>query len=569
MFEKIADMLAIRGDHFHRVNAYRKAAENIRELNRDLNQLYLEEKLTEIPGIGATLALKIEEMLTTGQLEFYVRLSAEIPPELTELLRIEGIGPKKVKQIYDNLGVTTVSELKRAAESGELGGLPGMGKKSEERILIGIQNLKLHGDRRTPLGTALPIAEQILSELKQLTGVTNAAVAGSLRRQRESIGDIDLLVAAVDPQPIMDYFCHMQNVETILGSGSTKSSVILLNGIQVDLRVLPEEKWGTLLSYFTGSKAHNIRLRELSLKQGLSLNENAFEPVDGSPPIYCPNEKQIYETLGLPYISPRLREDRGEIEAALEDKLPELVEVNDLRADLHVHSTWSDGRMSIRQMVDAARARGLEYIVISDHSESLGIANGLSVGRLRKQAEEIRKVNEGLGSDFRVLHGTELEIRADGSLDYPDEILSELDFVIASLHISLRQAREQIMERLFNALNNPHVDMIAHPTGRLIPDRQGADVDMDAFLDAALRTNTIVEINANPQRLDLQDIYVRRAVDLGINLAINTDAHHSDHYDFMKYGMAVAQRGWAAPSNVVNTWPIESFLSYIDSKREA
>ncbi len=563
MFETIADMLAIRGDHFHRVQAYRRAAENIRELNRDLNQLYLENKLTEIPGIGATLATKIEEILTTGQLEFYDRLADEIPPSLTNVLRIEGLGPKRVKQIYDNLGITTVADMSRAAESGKLGELPGLGKKTEERILKGIRSLVEHGDQGTPLGVALPIAEKILEELEQLDGVLKTAVAGSLRRRRETIGDIDLLIAAIDPKPIMSFFCQMQNVETVLGSGSTKSSVVLLNGMQVDLRVLPADRWGTLLSYFTGSKAHNVRLRELAIKRGLSLNEHAFTPIDGSDPLLCQNEQQIYETLDMPYIPPVLREDRGEIEAALRNDLPNLVGANDIRADLHVHSNWSDGRMSILEMAKAAKMRGLEYMVISDHSVSLGIANGLSVARLSQQTEEIRDVNEELGPGFRVFHGTELEIRADGTLDYPDNILSRLDFVIASLHVSLRQPRGQIMDRLFQAVENPHVDMIAHPTGRLIPDRQGADIDMEAFLVAAARTNTIVEINANPQRLDLKDIYVRRAIDLGIKLAINSDAHHADHFDFMHYGIAVAQRGWAPASVIVNTWPVETFQSYI------
>lgn len=563
MFEKIADMLAIRGDHFHRVNAYRRASENIRELNRDLNQLYLEGKLTEIPGIGETLATKIEEMLQTGQLEFYHRLANEVPPSLTEMLRIEGVGPKRVKQIYESLGITTVEELEHAADSGRLGRLPGMGKKSERKILLGIKNLRKHGDDRTLLGVAFPIAKQILAELESLDGVIKTEVAGSLRRQLETIGDIDLLVAAADSDPIMSYFCQMDNVETVLGSGSTKSSVILLNGLQVDLRVLPMEKWGTLLSYFTGSKAHNLRLRELALKQGLSLNEHNLKPVSGGTPILCESEEQVYNTLGLPFIPAVLREDRGEIEAALQDNLPDLVDLRDIKADLHVHSDWSDGSMTIRELVVEAKKRGLKYLAITDHSISLGIANGLSKERLLKQSELIREVDEESGPDFHLFHGTEMEIRADGRLDYEDEILSQLDFVIAALHVSLRQPREQIMYRLSLAIRNPHVDMIAHPTGRLLGDRQGADINMEEVLETAARTNTIMEINANPQRLDLQDIFVRRALDLGVKLAINTDTHHSDHFDFMQYGVSVAQRGWATASDIVNTWPVEKFRAFL------
>jgi DNA polymerase (family 10) len=382
---------------------------------------------------------------------------------------------------------------------------------------------------------------------------------------RETTGDIDLLVAAENAEPIMTYFCNMERVETVSGSGPTKSSVILFNGLQVDLRVLPVERWGTLLSYFTGSKNHNVRLRELALKQGLSLNEHAFTPLEeGGEEILCATEAEVYQVLGLPYILPTMREDKGEIEAALNGRLPDPVKLEDLVADLHMHTTWSDGKMSVMEMAQAAKARGHQYIVISDHSVSLGIANGLSVERLRAQSAEIQEANDRLGPAFRVLHGTEMEIRADGSLDYPDEVLAELDFVIASLHVSLSQPRDEITRRLLGAIENPQVDMIAHPTGRLLPDRAGADLDMDQIIAAAVRTGTILEINANPRRLDLKDSHVRLAVDAGVKLAINTDAHHIDHFDLAHYGVAVAQRGWAAANDVVNTWPLDRFLDYID-----
>ena len=341
---------------------------------------------------------------------------------------------------------------------------------------------------------------------------------------------------------------------------------MLLSGLGVDLRVLPAERWGTLLSYFTGSKDHNVRLRELALKQGLSLNEHAFTPQNGDPEILCATEEAVYSTLGLPFIPPTLREDRGEIEAAKNKALPALVKIEDLRGDLHVHSTWSDGRLSILEMAQAAQARGLAYIAICDHSRSLGIGNGLSIERLQAQVAEVRQADEKMGPDFRVLHGTELEIKADGSLDYPDEILASLDFVTASLHTSLSQPQEQVTDRLLNAIWNPHVDMIAHPTGRLFPDRPGADLDMDMILESAAETNTILEVNAHPQRLDLRDVHVRRALALGVKIAINTDAHHSDHFDFLHYGVATAQRGWAAAANVINTWPIEDLLAAVGKK---
>jgi DNA polymerase (family 10) len=507
-------------------------------------------------------------MLTTGDLEFYERLSQDIPPSLLEMLRVEGIGPKRVKQIYDTLGITTLDELTVAAREGKLSQLPRMGKKTEERLLRAIEALDRHGDERVPLGDVWPVAQQILGQLQDVPGVTRTAIGGSLRRMKETIGDVDLLVAAADPEPAMDRFCSLDLVESVVARGSTKARVVLLSGLGVDLRVLPAERWGTLLSYFTGSKDHNVRLRELALKQGLSLNEHAFTPENGDPEILCATEEEVYSTLGLPYIPPPLREDRGEIEAAKSGDLPQLVQVTDILGDLHVHSTWSDGRMTILEMALAAQERGLQYIVICDHSRSLGIGNGLSIERLQAQVDEIREADEKMGPDFRVLHGTEMEIKADGSLDYPDEILAKLDFVTASLHTSLSQPREQVTDRLLNAIWNPHVDMIAHPTGRLFPDRPGADLDMDMVLESAAATNTILEINAHPQRLDLRDVHVRRALNLGVKIAINTDAHHGDHFDFLHYGVATAQRGWAAAENIVNTWPVEKLMAEIGANKK-
>lgn len=563
IFARVADMLAIRGDQIHRILAYRRAAESIQELGRDVNQVYAAGELTEIPGIGKTLADKIEEMLTTGKLPFYEKLAQEIPPSLVELLRVEGLGPKRVGQVYKELGITTLDELTAAARAGKLSQLPGMGAKSEAKIVAAIEALARHGDGRTPLGDALPLAQEILATLAELPGVSQTAVGGSLRRRRETIGDIDLLIAATEAEPIMDRFCRLPMVETVLGHGPTKSSVLLLNGIQVDLRVLPAERWGTLLSYFTGSKDHNVRLRELALKRGLSLNEHAFTPVDGGDEILCATEEEVYRVLDLPYIPPVLREERGEIEAARAGRLPALVQAEDIMGDLHMHSTWSDGQLSVLAMAQAARARGLRYIAITDHSVSLGIANGLSAERLLAQAAEIRAADASMGPDFRVLHGVEMEIRADGTLDYSDEVLAQLDFVIASLHVSLSQTREQVTQRALAAINNPHVDMLGHPTGRLLPERAGADLDMDAVLEAAAATGTILEVNANPRRLDLRDVHVRRAIELGVKIAINSDAHHPDQFALLPYGVATAQRGWATAEDVVNTWPVERLLETI------
>lgn len=563
IFSRVADMLAIRGDQIHRIMAYRRAAESIEALGRDINAVYAEGKLTDIPGIGDTLAAKIEEMLTTGRLAFYDKLAAEIPPSLVDMLRVEGLGPKRVKQVYEVLKVATLEELTAAAREGKLRDLPGMGAKSEAKILAAIEALARHGDARIPLGVAWPIAQEMLAELAQVPGVVQAAVGGSLRRMRETIGDIDLLVAAASAEAVMDRFAALDSVETVAGRGPTKTNVVLFNGLGVDLRVLPAERWGTLLNYFTGSQAHNLRLRERALKKKLSLNEHAFTPLDGGPEIVCATEEEVYARLGLPYIPPRLREDRGEIEAALAGKLPVLVEEGDLLSDLHMHTTWSDGTLSVLDMARAAQANGMRAVVITDHSVSLGIANGLSVERLRRQAVEVRAADEAMGPDFRVLHGTEMEIRADGTLDYPDEVLAELDFVIASLHTGLGQPRDQATHRLLNAIRNPHVDMIAHPTGRLFPDRAGADLDMDAVIAAAADTGTILEINAHPSRLDLRDSHARQAIELGVKLAINTDAHRAEEFGNRHYGVATAQRGWATAADVVNTWPIEQLLAYI------
>lgn len=562
IFALIADMLAIRGDNVHRINAYRRAAESVSGLSRDINTIAEDGDLTDIPGIGATLAEKIEELLETGKLAFYEKLAQEVPPQLVELLRVEGLGPKRIKAVYEKLDVTTLEGLRQAAESGQLSALSGFGKRTEQNVIKSLDALERHGDDRTLLGVAWPVAQELLGELEALPQVLQAEVGGSLRRSRETIGDIDLLAAAEASEEVMEAFVSLPQVESVIVRGPSKTTVQLHNGLQADLRVLPPERWGTALSYFTGSKDHNVRLREMALKKGFSLNEHAFRPmVDGEPTtegeITCSTEEEVYAVLDLPYIPPRLREDRGEIEAAHRGELSDLVELGDIAGDLHMHSTWSDGKLSILAMAQAARERGRQYIAITDHSRSLGIANGLSIERLQAQAEEIRQANEEMGGDLVMLHGTEMEIRADGSLDFPDDVLQELDFVIASLHVSLSQPRAQITARALAAIENPHVDMLAHPTGRLLPDRIGADLDIEKVIQAAVETGTILEINSNPQRLDLRDTHVRRAVELGAFIAINTDAHRAAELDLLHYGIAVAQRGWVTAERVVNTWSIE------------
>lgn len=572
IFERCADMLQIRGDNIHRVLSYRRAAETISTLPRDLRAISAEGGLTDLQYVGKTIAAKIDEMLETGELDFYNRLKAEIPEGLVDIMHINGVGPKKAKLFWEQLDITSVEALKQAAEEDKLSNLSGMGKKSQQKIIDGIEALSRQTGR-TSIGEALPAAQAILDLLMELPEAVEGAIAGSIRRGRETIGDVDLLIASDNATPIMDTFVNMENVARILGHGPTKSSVELLTGLQVDVRVLEKARWGTALNYFTGSQAHNVRMRQIALDQGLSLNEWALSPVDDdkniiedAEKIYCDTEEKIYETLGLQYVPPELREDTGEIEAAKDKSLPMLITRADIIADLHMHTTYSDGKLSVREMAEACKKRGHQYIVITDHSRSLGIANGLSIERLMEQMEEVHQVNEDMGDDFHVFAGTEMDIKADGTMDYPDEVLEKLDFVIASLHVGLQQKRDQITERLLNAIQNPHVDMIGHPSSRLIPNREAVDADWDAVLKAAAEHNTILEINANPARLDLKPELARLAKDMGVLLAINTDAHAEDHLDLMDFGVINARRGWVEAKHVVNTWTFEKFSNWVQNR---
>ncbi len=569
IFDAIADMLEIQGESIHRVLSYRRTAETVADYPREMHVVAAEGELTSIPGVGKVLAEKLQELVDTGSLEFYERLKSEIPAGVVEMLRVNGVGPKKARMFWQDAEITSVDALEAAARAGKLRELPGMGAKSEARILEGIESYRRRlANPRIPLGTALPLGETILMHLLVGSESVPHAVAGSARRGRPTVGDLDLLIASERAEPLMQAFVTMPQVARILGQGTSKSSVELTSGLQVDLRVVPPARFGTALQYFTGSQAHNIRLRELALKQGLSLNEFAFTRENDDTEILCADEETVYSTLGLPWIPPELREDWGEIEAAQAGKLPTLITSDDIRADLHMHTTWSDGALSIREMAEAARRRGRAYIVITDHSRSAAIANGLSIERLMAQQEEVRRVDDEMRTKhgFRVFHGSEVEIKADGTLDYPDEVLAQLDFVIASLHVSLRQPREQITARLLNAIRSPHVDLIAHPRGQLIPDREGADLDMEAIFMAAVEHGTALEINSNPARLDLEAQYAKRAAELGARICIDTDAHSESDMDLLRFGILTARRGWIEPASVINTWPVEQFLNWVRSR---
>jgi DNA polymerase (family 10) len=556
----MADILAIQGESYHRIMAYRRAAENVATLGRPLEEVWRAGELEAIPGIGKTLAAKIDELIRTGRLEAYEKLQAQVPAGVVEMLQVPDVGPKRAALFWKELGITSVGALEQAAREGRLRALPGMGAKSEGKVLAGIEALKRRTGR-TLLGVAWPLADVMLDALREVPGVVQAAPAGSLRRMRETVGDLDLLVAAGEPEPVMARFRELDQVAEVLLSGPTKTTIRTHEGLQVDLRVLEPARWGTALQYFTGSQAHNIRLRALALDRGFSLSEYALKREDGTE-VLCATEEEVYATLGLPFVPPELREDRGEIEAALEGQLPGLIQFEDLRGDLQFHTTWSDGRQSLIEMAQAAEACGLEYALVTDHSQGLGIARGITAEDLHRQRAEIDEVNEKMGGTFRLLAGIEVEVRADGTLDLPDDVLAELDLVVAAVHSGLRQDREQVTARMLAAIRNPHVDVIAHPTGRLIGEREGADLDMEAVFRAAAETGVVLEINAHPTRLDLRDAHVRRAIELGVTLAINSDAHDMIGFAVLPFGVATARRGWAGPGDVLNTRSVGEVLRW-------
>jgi DNA polymerase (family 10) len=564
IFRKIADLLEIKGENIYKILAYRKASDSLSNLGQDVNELWKQGKLTEVDGVGKAIAEKIDELLTTGHLGFLDKLEAEVPPSLAELLQVPDLGPKKVALFWKQLGITRLSELESAAREGKLRTLPGMGEKSEAKIIAGIEALGRRTDR-IPLGRAWPFAQELLDYLRKVPGVEAVELGGSLRRMRATVGDIDILAAARDSGAVMDAFVKRKDVARVLGKGETKASVEFNQGLRAQLWVHPPEHWGTALVYATGSKDHNVRLREYALKKGYSLSEHSLAREDGSE-VTCEREEQVYQTLGLPWIPPELREDRGEVQAAIKGELPNLVDLKDIKAELHSHSTWSDGKLSVKQMAEAAMKRGYQLLAITDHTNSLGITQGMSPEDVREQRKEIDEISKELGDGIRIIQGAEVEIKSDGSLDYTDEVLAELDIVIASLHSSLRQPREKITERLIRAMHNPHVDIIGHPSGRLLPDREGADLDMDAVLKAAVETGVALEINAHPARLDLDDIHAKRATEMGIKLSINTDAHSDTDMDLMHFGVSTARRGWVEAESVINTWNVSKLLKWLKNR---
>jgi DNA polymerase (family X) len=564
IFDRLGDLLEIKGEVIYKTLAYRRAAESLRANPGEAALLDSQNRLQEIPGVGKAIAEKIHELLTTGQLHYLAEIEKEVPPSLVELLQVSDVGPKKAAMFWKQLGVTNLAELESAAKAGKIHSLPGMGQKSENRILEGLEALKRRSTRRL-LGNVRPVALRWVEWLRAQPGVTLADAAGSLRRWRPTIGDLDLVAGCSNPEPVMKAFTTHPDVMRVLAQGENKSSIELKDGLNMQLWIQPPERYGTLLVYVTGSKDHNVRMREMAQKKGLSLSEQWLRDADGNDKLYA-TEQEVYAAFGLPWITPELREDRGEIQAGLKGSLPHLVETSQIQSDLHSHTTWSDGSASLQEMAEAAIARGLKVLAITDHSGGLGVASGLSVERLHQQREEIKSVQARLGDRILLLQGSEVEIHADGTLDYSDEVLAELDIVVASLHSSLRQPRQQITERLIRAIRTPHVDIIGHPSGRLLPNREGADLDWEAVFGAAKEAGVALEIDAHPSRLDLDEVNAQRAVKEGIPLSIDTDAHAVDQLDLMEYGVSVARRAWIGPESVINTWPTDRLLAWLKRK---
>jgi len=568
IFLEIASLLSLKNENPFRIRAYEKAAQVIESLPQPIEEICKEGKLQTLPGIGSGMVEKINEYLSTGSLKYLEDLRKEIPAGLLEIMSIPGMGPKRAKLVYDKLGIASIADLEKAAKEGKLRNLEGFGEKTEQNILRGIQ-LKSQVKGRVLLFEGLRLANSIVEELKKLNEVVQMSPAGSIRRKKETIGDIDILVTVKKgkEQKVMDKFVHLPIVKEVLASGITKSSIISEEGIQVDLRVVDPEQYGAALQYFTGSKEHNIALRELANKKMLTISEyGVFKVGEKDKPIAGKTEEEIYKVLGLDYIPPELRENRGEIEAAAEHRLPKLIKEEDVIGDIHIHSKYSDGANGIMEIVEKARQMGLSWIIVCDHSQSLKVAGGVSIKDLYKKIEEINKIKTTV-RDVKVLCGMEVDILSDGKLDYPDEVLKELDFVIVAVHTGFKQSEEQMTNRIMRAMENKYVHAVSHPSGRLIGKRDPYAVNIDKILKKAAETGVWLEINAFPERLDLNDIYSKKAKEMGILLAIGTDAHNLAQMEYLYQGVYVARRAWLEKKDVVNTYPYEELLKLLKSRK--
>jgi DNA polymerase (family 10) len=567
-FNEIADILEIQGKNRFRINAYRRGAQSIENLSKDIAAVAAEGTLGDIPGIGKDLRGMIEEYLETGRITLLDGLRDETPRVLLDMLRISGVGPKTAVILYEGLEIESLDDLKKAAQEHRIQGLPKIKAKTEENILKGIEFLE-RSRGRTPIGDAYPLAREIIAALGEIKGVKKISIAGSLRRWRETVGDIDILVTATKPESVIDRFTHLEIVERVLAEGKTKGSIVAHGDIQVDLRAVEAGSYGAALNYFTGAKEHNIRLREIAIQKNMKLNEyGVFKKSKGAAEkrVAGSTERSVYRALGLPFIPPEIREDAGEIEAARRDALPDLITREQIRGDLHFHSDYSDGTASLEEVARAGKAFGYTYIAITDHSQSLRIAHGLSPTRLRKQFDEIDRVNERIRG-FRLLKGSEVDILPDGALDMDEKLLARLDVVIVAIHSKFKMKRDEMTRRVITAFEHPRSHIFAHPTGRLIGTRDAYAIDMEAVIEAAARTSTAIEINAHPLRLDLDSATARAAAEAGVMIAIGTDTHTPGvEMENIIYGVGTARRGWLEPKQILNTRTPSKLISLLHGK---
>ncbi|TFG34495.1 DNA polymerase/3'-5' exonuclease PolX [Candidatus Thorarchaeota archaeon] len=560
ILKEISLLMEFEGKEPFKIRAYQRAVRSIGALGEDIASLSQRGELTNIPGIGKGLAEVIKSYLETGEVTVLSELRTRVPVKVMELDTIPGVGIKTIKTIYEKLGITDLDSLEKAANEGKLASLPGLGKKTEAQILEGIRVAR-SGIGRTLLADALSVAEDIEKDLRKLPEIRQLIFAGSVRRRRETIGDLDILIDATNPKTVMDAFISLSDVSSISAQGLTKSSVRLTSGIQVDLRILPEESFGAGLQYFTGNVDHNVKLRAIAQKKGLRLNEYGL--FKGEKQVAGKDEHEIYKILGLDLIPPELREDKGEIEAAQKSELPALIELSDIRGDLHSHTDQSDGKNTIDEMLNAAQAKGYEYYCVSDHTQSLNIANGMDEERLLKRIEEIDDLNSSGKWNFKILKGAEVDILSEGELDITDDVLSQLDIVTVSIHSRMKDDKRTMTERVCHALENKHVHILGHPTGRLLLKRPEFEIDLETVFDTAKKYNIIMELNAHPQRLDLNPGNLRAATKMGLKIAINTDAHWTTELDHMKFGVFQARRGWLTKNEVINTLPLKKMLRSI------
>ena len=576
---EVADLLEIQGANPFRIRAYRGAVRTVEGLTRPLSQMVEEgEDLTELQGVGKQVDAHIRELLQTGELTVLDEITETVPRSLVELTRLDGVGPKKAKKLWEELGVESVAMLESEIEKGTVQELAGFGAKSVEKIRRSIEDFRKQTGRFLRADAEQLIAG-LLKHMDKAPGVDRIEVAGSYRRRKETVGDVDILAACDgDGKAVVDHFTSFSGALRVEAAGDTKGNLILPSGLSVDLRVIPSESYGAALHYFTGSKEHNVRIRKMAVKQGLKVSEwGVFEATRGGADadsaeaegkrVGGATEEEVYAAVGLPWIDPEIREDRGEFEAAESGALPKLVRLDDVRGDLHMHSTWSDGTASILEMAQACRDRGHQYMAITDHSQAVTVAGGLTPERVREQWEEVAKAQEKMGDDFRIFRGQEVDILKDGSLDQPDDLLEELDLVVVSVHSFMAMDRDAMTKRVLAAIRHPQVDILAHPTGRLLNRREPFELDVEAVLETARDHDVAVEVNAHPRRLDLNDVYLKRAGELGVKVVVNTDAHSMAGLEVMRFGIDQARRGWLEAKQILNCGTVRSVAKWLDRSR--